>query len=231
MPPNKKAKTSAATGPVIKLTYFDLPGPAEPARLALTLGGIAFEDKRVSFEEMKKMRENGELTSPGSAGTQLPRLEVDGKLLHQSLAQGQYCAKLAGMQPTDPWQAAKVDEAIQFIMQDIRGRTIEPTMSAPAEEKAAKRKELAEVKLPPKLEILDKILETSESGYLVGDELTLADLHLYVLCNWIGQEVLDGVPKTVITDHEHITAHCKKLNAIEAIKAWNAAKNPKLPWC
>ena len=47
--------------PKLTLYYFDIQGPAEPARLALTIGGIEFTDKRVSFDEMKAMRAAGEL--------------------------------------------------------------------------------------------------------------------------------------------------------------------------
>jgi len=47
----------------------------------------------------------------------------------------------------------------------------------------------------------------------------------------IGLGVLDGVPKEVILAWPNVTAHVKKLNEMEKIKAWNAEKNPKLPWC
>ena len=36
-------------------------GPAEPARLALTIGGVAFEDARVSREEMQALKAAGKL--------------------------------------------------------------------------------------------------------------------------------------------------------------------------
>ena len=48
----------------------------------------------------------------------------------------------------------------------------------------------------------------------MGDKLTIADLHLYVLCNWIGMGVLDGIPKSVITDQPCITALVKKINEL-----------------
>lgn len=39
---------------------------------------------------------------------QCPVLEVDGKVLSQSGAMERYVAKLVGMYPVDPWEAAKV---------------------------------------------------------------------------------------------------------------------------
>ena len=45
--------------PKLKLTYFDIDGGrGEPARLALYLGGVAFEDDRISFQEFGAKRAN-----------------------------------------------------------------------------------------------------------------------------------------------------------------------------
>ena len=162
----------------IKLSYFNIQGPAEPVRLALVLAGIAFEDNRLDRDGMLTMREAGALTPKGCAGHQVPLLEVDGVPLLQSNAQAQYCAKLAGIYPSDPWLAAKCDECTQFIQQDIRERLIAPSMRAPDEEtKVTMRKELHETKLPEKFAMLDAML--AETGYLVGGELSIADIHLY----------------------------------------------------
>eukprot|EP00955_Chlamydomonas_euryale_P063929 358814-Chlamydomonas_euryale.AAC.9 len=43
-------------------------------------------------------------------------MEVDGKVLAQSGAMERYVAKLAGVYPSDPWEAAKVDEAVGLVM-------------------------------------------------------------------------------------------------------------------
>ena len=212
--------------PSIKLTYFDIQGPAEPARLALRVGGIAFEDCRVSRDQMLELRAAGKLLGGG----QVPQLEVDGKVLSQSQAITQWCGRQAGLYPKDAWAAAKVEEVIQIVNQDIRDRCIYPTMREnDADKKAAMRKELADVKLPEKFAFLEKLLQPS--GYFVGDALTIADLHVYVLLNWLGMGVLDGVPNQVVLDSAPLKAHCALLNETPAIKAWNAEKNAgKLPW-
>ena len=79
--------------PKLTLFYFDIQGPAEPARLALTIGGIEFTDKRVSFDEMKAMRAAGEL----KGGGQVPQLHIGDQVLSQSNAIATYCSKLAGL--------------------------------------------------------------------------------------------------------------------------------------
>ena len=61
--------------------------------------------------------------------------------------------------------------------------------------------------------------------------MTIADLHLYVLCNWIGMGTIDGVTKEMLLKFPNVTAFVQKVNELEKVKAWNAEKNPKLPWC
>jgi len=211
--------------PKLTLYYFDIQGPAEPARLALTIGGIEFTDKRVSFDEMKAMRAAGEL----KGGGQVPQLHIgDKEVLSQSNAIATYCSKLAGLYPSDPLAAARVDEIIQFITEDVRSRCIYPTMRVDdAEEKAKMRKTLAEEQLPEKFKLLEAMMD---STYCCGDALTLADFYVYGLLNWIGMNTLDGVPHTIILEYKKLTKLVVTLNNHPKIKAWNAEKNPKLPW-
>ena len=180
---------------------------------------------RVSREEMVALKEAGELPCG-----QLPVLEVDGQKMSQSQAMATWAGKLTGLYPTDAWAAAKCDEVTQFINQDIRERCISPTMREKDEEKkTALRKELAEVKLPEKFAMLETLL--SPSGYFVGDSITLADLHCYVMLNWLGMEVLDGVPKEVVLANAKLTNLCKMVNEHVKVAAWNAEKNAgKVPW-
>ena len=45
--------------PQLKLTYFDIHGGrAEPARLALHMAGIAFEDNRITYAEFAEVRKS-----------------------------------------------------------------------------------------------------------------------------------------------------------------------------
>ncbi|GLK72327.1 hypothetical protein KHC23_13780 [Ancylobacter dichloromethanicus] len=86
--------------PKLKLTYFDFHGGrGEPARLALSVGGIAFEDDRVSFADWERRKAD---TPFGS----LPVLEVDGQTLAQSNAINRYVGRLVDLYPSDLWAAA-----------------------------------------------------------------------------------------------------------------------------
>jgi glutathione S-transferase len=62
----------------LTLTYFDMHGGrAEAARLALHIGGIAFEDKRFAFADFAEVRKTTPLN-------QVPTLHVDGVQVTQS---------------------------------------------------------------------------------------------------------------------------------------------------
>ena len=91
------------------------------------------------------------------------------------------------------------------------------------------RKELAEVKLPEKFTLLEAMM-WNPSGYCVGSAITLADLFVYALLNWLGMGVLDGVPPSVVLDFPKLKNLVEMLNADPRIASWNKAKNPKLPW-
>ena len=53
----------------------------------------------------------------------------------------------------------------------------------------------------------------------------------YVMLNWIGMGVLDGVTNQCILDSPGLVKLITMLNEHPAIAEWNAAKNTgKLPW-
>ncbi|MBT5559929.1 MAG: glutathione S-transferase, partial [Proteobacteria bacterium] len=59
--------------PQLKLTYFDFDGGrGEPARLAMYIGDIDFEDIRFTFDKFPEVRK----TTPLG---QVPTLSIDGK--------------------------------------------------------------------------------------------------------------------------------------------------------
>lgn len=47
--------------PKLKLTYFNMPGRAEPVRLALKINGVDFEDNRISGPEFGALRQSDAL--------------------------------------------------------------------------------------------------------------------------------------------------------------------------
>ncbi len=93
----------------LKLTYFDMHGGrSEPARLAMHIGGIAFEDRRFAFPEFVEVRK----TTPFG---QVPTLHVDGVQVTQSDAITRYVGKLTGLYPLDAYQALLCDEVLDVL--------------------------------------------------------------------------------------------------------------------
>ena len=172
--------------PKLKLTYFDFHGGrGEPARLALSMAGIPFEDDRVSPSEWERRKPN----TPFGA---LPVFEVDGQTLAQSNAINRYVGKLTELYPTDAWQAALCDEVMEAV-EDISTK-LAATMFLPDEEKKVQRKALVEGPLPFYLTRLQQRLEVHGGRYCAADRLPIADLKVFVWIRHLKSGVLDHIP-------------------------------------
>ena len=174
----------------LKLTYFDFDGGrGEPARLALHVGGVAFEDHRIPGPDWPKHRD----TMPFRA---MPVLETDGKVLTQSNTINRYVGKLAGLYPKDDWQATVCDE-IMDATEDISGR-IGATIAMPDDQKKKVRESLAADALPRHLEVLQARLQAAGGEYFCDKRLTVADLKVFMLIRWLRSGVLDHIPKDIV---------------------------------
>jgi prostaglandin-H2 D-isomerase / glutathione transferase len=174
----------------LKLTYFDFDGGrGEPARLALTLGDVAFEDHRIPGPEWPKHRD----TMPFRA---MPVLEVDGKVLTQSNTINRYVGRLAGLYPKDDWQATVCDE-IMDATEDISSR-IGATIAMGPDDKKKTREALAADALPRHFETLQARLQAGGGEYFAERRLTVADLKVFMLVRWVRSGVLDHIPKDLV---------------------------------
>lgn len=171
--------------PKLKLTYFDFHGGrGEPARLALSIGGIPFEDDRVGADWPKRKGQ----TPFGS----LPILEVDGQAVTQSNAINRYVGKLADLYPSDAWQALLCDETMDAV-EDISTKISATLFIADEAEKKAKREALADGPLKVFLEGLQRSL-LQRGDYFAGGRLSVADLKVFVWIRNLKSGKLDHVP-------------------------------------
>jgi glutathione S-transferase len=174
----------------LKLTYFDFDGGrGEPARLALRIGGVAFEDNRIPAPEWPKHRDQ----TPFRA---MPVLEVDGKVVTQSNTINRYVGKLAGLYPTDDWQAALADEVMDAA-EDL-GSRLGATIAMGDAEKKKVREALAADALPRHLETLAARLAAAGGEYFADKRLTVADLKVFMLIRWLRSGVIDHIPKDIV---------------------------------
>lgn len=200
--------------------YFDFPfWRAEVSRLALHLGGVEFEDKRIDF---KTFKESGK-----APFGQAPILEVDGKVISQTGAIARYCGKQGGFYPRDDdFAAAKIDELIDTAT-DITS-CIGPTMRMEEAEKLEARKKLVADKLPMYFSALEGIMKANGStGFFVGNKMTIADLAMWRLFGWIKGGVLDGIPTDVMDSYPLLIKLFDDMDSHPKIKAWMDSHYPK----
>ena len=176
--------------PKLKLTYFDFDGGrGEPARLAMHIGKVPFDDERVNPKDWPAQRDR----MPFQA---LPVLEVDGKVVAQSNSLNRYVGKLAGLYPKDDLQALMCDEVMD-VAEEI-GTRIAQTMELSADAKKTAREELAAGRITRYLEQLQARLKDAGGEYFADKRLTVADLKVFMLVRWLRSGALDHIPKDLV---------------------------------
>ena len=199
----------------LQLIYPNIPfWRAEVSRLALHLGGVHFENVHPSREEFRKMKESGSLPFG-----QVPVLVVDGSTIAQTGAIARFCGKLSGHYPTDPLQAAMVDQYLDAAT-DVTTK-VSPTMRIKDPgEKLAAREHLASSVLPTWFGYLETMVKNTRKEYLVGDTLTIADLAIWRLVEWLTSGLLDGIPSSVGDAFPELTAHRDFIANLPEIRDW-----------
>lgn len=203
--------------PKLILTYFDFDGSrGEVARLAMHIGDVVFEDRRIARKDWASLRD----TMPFQA---LPVLEVDGKVIAQSNTINRYVGKLGGLYPKDDWQAARVDEVMDAI-EDITTR-LGATIRYEDEAKKKTREELAAGPIPRFLQQLEARLKAGGGEWFVENRLTVADLKCYLLTRWLKSGVLDHVPADIVDRQAPLlAAHLERVSSHPKIAAYYAAR-------
>lgn len=198
----------------LRLRYFPFPGRAGPIRDALQIGRVDFEDVHIPPEQFRAKRAAGEFPFGG-----LPVVDIEttsGKVCSaQSNAILRFAGSLSGLYPSaNPLQALKVDEAMD-MGEDINC-LIGPSIHEQDEQrKMAMRKELAEETLPFWAGCFEKLLVNNGStGFIVGNELTVADLKLYWIVDWLSCGMLDGIPTTLFDAYPTIVSWRRNIEAV-----------------
>lgn len=174
----------------LKLTYFDFDGGrGEPARLALHVGGIAFDDHRVAGKDWPAFRDK----TPFLA---MPTLEVDGRVVSQSNSINRYVGKLTGLYPKDDFQALLCDE-IMDAAEDI-GTRIAQTIDLPEDAKKKAREELTAGRITRYLQQFQARLVAAGGEYFADQRLTVADLKIFMWIRWLRSGALDYIPKDLV---------------------------------
>ena len=174
----------------LKLTYFDFSGGrAEPARLAMHIGGIPFEDYRFAPGDFAEVRKATPLN-------QVPTLHVNDVQITQSDAITRYVGKLAGLYPEDAFQALLCDE-VMGALEDINIK-IGATFGLQGDDLKSAREALVADALPRYLRWLQTQLDCHGGEFLADQRLTIADLKTFVTLRWLGSGKLDHIPGDLV---------------------------------
>ncbi|MBI3283541.1 MAG: glutathione S-transferase family protein [Burkholderiales bacterium] len=201
--------------PQLKLTYFDVHGGrGEPVRLALHIGGVAFEDRRFAFPEFAEIRK----TTPFA---QVPTLEVDGVQITQCDAILRYAGKLAGLYPADPFQALLCDE-VMFVVEEAAMK-LGPTFRMTGEEQRAARLALVDGAIPVYLRWLQKQLAAHGGEFFADGRLTVADLKVLVDIRALNSGRFDHIPTDLVASvAPALNAHMQRIAKLPAVQAYYA---------
>lgn len=176
--------------PKLKLTYFDFHGGrAEPVRLALHIGGVAFEDHRFTFAEFAEVRKS---TPFG----QVPTLMVDGVQVTQCDSILRYAGKLAGLYPTDAYQALLCDE-VMYVVEEASVK-MGPSFRMTGEAQRDARAALVNGSIPVYLRWLQSQLQAHGGEYFADNRLTIADLKVFADVRALNSGRLDHVPADLV---------------------------------
>lgn len=219
--------------PSFRLSYFPAPGRAGPIRLALAVGGFAFEDVFVTFQEHGKAKAEGKRRWGG-----LPELTIfdkDGKevqTIGQSCAQLRYIGRLAGIYGANAFEQALIDEFMDAVTD--AGATLGYKGETDKEKQKAMRLALIadDGALTAFLKKFALRMEENEkrgnkNGFIVGDTLSIADLFLFgAMGSWISG-YYDHIPKDLFAKHERLDKHFKMIGSVDKIKAFNDKFMPR----
>ncbi|CAG9831216.1 unnamed protein product [Diabrotica balteata] len=177
--------------PKYKLIYFDVTALGEPIRFLLNYGQLDFEDKRVGVDGVEWSP-----IKPTTPFGQLPLLEHDGKVAHQSTAISRYIAKQIKLVGSNDWEDLEIDAAVDTI-NDLRAKIAAYHYENDPAVKETRKQPLFKEILPFYLEKLEAQVEKN-NGYLAAGKLTWADLFFVGLLQYfqfmLGKDLVENSP-------------------------------------
>jgi glutathione S-transferase len=107
-----------------------------------------------------------------------------------------FVGKMAGLYPADSLQALYCDEAMGAI-EDLSNRIVQ-TFGLEGDELKLAREKLADGWLAVFLRGLNELLVRGGGEYFADDQLTIADLKVFVLTRWLTSGSLDHIPTDLV---------------------------------
>merc|ERR1711935_395624 len=183
---NKEQQNYFSVMAEIKLTYFNAKGRAEVLRLILAYGGVEYVDERLTGEQFGARKSSLRYT-------QVPMLTYNGEPIYQSLTIARFLAAEFNLVGKNNVEAAQANEIVDSVadLVDARYKVI---FGPEAERETGMKKFLTETAATG-LGRLEKLLIARGGQFLVGNQLTWADLYVFAFYDAVGNTgLLNGFP-------------------------------------
>mmetsp|Transcript_11920 Transcript_11920/g.19756 ORF Transcript_11920/g.19756 Transcript_11920/m.19756 type:complete len:215 (-) Transcript_11920:108-752(-) len=200
---------------VPKLTYFNTGGRALGLRIALfkAFGKDGWIDHRFDYKEWPALKPTTPLGS-------VPILTLpDGTVHTQTDALTRWAGKKAGLYPTSDDQALIVDEVVSTSFEALN----KCPHAKDDDEKKKVREEYAQGFLTAAAKLLEQRVGIGPWVVDDGDDLTIADLSVYMLTDMIVQGQFDYVPASFILEgFPGLAAHRERVKEHALVKDYLA---------
>ncbi|OXA52352.1 glutathione S-transferase 1 [Folsomia candida] len=198
-----------------KLTYFNMRGRAECIRMIFAAAGTKYEDNRIASEDWPAVK----ASTPWG---QIPILEVGDKTLAQTITICRYLGHQLKLSGKDSWEAAKCDEYVDAV-NDLFNEWVKYFFEKDPDKKIKAHADFKSVPLPKYLSKFNDIQSKVDGPYLIGKDLTWADIFIADKLNRLqeteGPDVLDPYP--------NLKAFKEAVHAVPNIKAYVSQRPPK----
>jgi len=192
-----------------KLTYFDIPGRAFAIRAALRHAKIPFDDVRIAYPDLIKLR------GPNGANKQVPLGQVptlefpNGEVVCQSVPILRWAARQSDLYPKDINDALLCDEIIESLAE---ARAKIPESKDDAERKKLREEFVAQT-LPKYMDYLTRRLDGRGGPYLLGKSFTMADLVMARFVDGIIGKRYDHITKESLQKWPAVLKHFEAAQA------------------
>lgn len=201
----------------MKLYYA--PGTISVAvAIALHEAGIAFDTHKVSFKDAEQTKPAYHKVNPKG---RVPALEVEGAVLTETGAILDYITAIApdaGLMPEAPVDAARVRAVIHYLASTMQVNHAHGPRGYRWAEKEASYDDMR-AQVPKTMTASATYVEEQclTGPFVMGDHVTVADAHVFVVCQWLKGDGVD------VAAFPRITAFLDAMEARESVRAVRAA--------
>ncbi|KRT79658.1 Glutathione S-transferase [Oryctes borbonicus] len=197
----------------IKLTYFSVKALAEAIRMLLKYGGVDFADIRI-----ERFGTEWPEVKPNMPFGQLPILEENGKVAHQSVALTRYVAKKVKLIGNDDWENLEIDAIVDTI-NDFRAKIASYYYEKNEIVKEALKEPLFQQAIPYYLEKFEQIAKQN-NGHFALNRLTWADFYFVGMHEYLNSMV----DTNLYENYPNLNKVVENVFSIPPVKIWVEAR-------